>query len=255
MVDEFERLTGDTTRASFTGKSLDKGGSHGRETATGRGGVYALREVLKKLGREKDEITVAVQGVGNVGYWFMKLAQEELNIKLVAVADSRGGILSESHLDIDDVMVAKKAKGTVRAFEGDDVQLTTSDEIAMLDVDVFVPAALGDVITEKNQEQIDAKIILELANGPVSREAHTYLTDKGVVIIPDIVANAGGVVVSYLEWKQNLSGEKWAEAEVNRQLEHIIVKAVDAMHERSVQKNIPYKDAAFELAIERLQSS
>jgi len=254
MVDEFEKITGDTSKASFTGKSIEKGGSQGRESATGRGGVYVLREILKKLGKEKDEITVAVQGVGNVGYWFIKVAQEELNIKLVAVGDSRGGVLSDEHLAIDKIMKAKREKGTVQAYEHQGVQKITNDELMILDVDVLVPAALGDAINEHNQEQIDSKIILELANGPVSEAAHNYLTEKGMLVIPDVVANAGGVAVSYLEWKQNLNDEKWSEEKVNKKLESIMVEAVDAMYKRSKAEKISYKTAAFELAIERLRT-
>ncbi|MDX1765692.1 MAG: Glu/Leu/Phe/Val dehydrogenase [Candidatus Saccharimonadales bacterium] len=254
MVDEFEKLTGDTTKASFTGKSIAKGGSRGREAATGRGGVYALREVLKKQSRQKNELTVAVQGVGNVGYWFIKTAAEELNVKLIAVGDSRGGILSDDHLNIDQVMKAKKIKGTVQAYEHKGVQKITSDELLMLDVDVLVPAALGDVITDKNQAQVDAGIILELANGPVTESAHRALSDRGVVVIPDIIANAGGVIVSYLEWKQNLAQEQWSEKKVNKRLEELMVKAIDDMHNRAKKNKITYKDAAFELAIERLRT-
>ena len=255
MVDEFEKLTGDTSKASFTGKSVANGGSLGREAATGRGGVYALREVLKKKGLNKGEVTVAVQGVGNVGQWFAKLLDSEVKAKVIAVSDSRGGILSESHLDIDTVLKAKKEHGSVGAYaeHHPNVQTITNEELLMLDVDVLVLAALGDAITEENHAEVDAKIILELANGPVNEAAHHELEARDILVIPDIIANAGGVVVSYLEWLQNTKDEHWSEEKVNQRLEDIMVKAVDKMLSYAEKNSLSYTDAAFDLAIARLR--
>ena len=254
MADEFEQLTGDTTKATFTGKSLDNGGSLGREAATGRGGVYVLREVLKKNKLDNKEVTIAVQGVGNVGYWFSKLVQDEINAKVVAVTDSKGGVLSENHLDIDAVTKAKKEHGSASAFAKDNnAEEVSNDQLLMLDVDVLVLAALGDAVTEENQSQVDAKIILELANGPVNEEAFQKLNERGVIVVPDIIANAGGVVVSYLEWLQNTKGEKWDETKVNDRLEQIMNQATDDMDSHAKKHQLSYKQAAFELAIERIR--
>lgn len=255
MVDEFEQITGDTTKATFTGKSLGKGGSLGREAATGRGGVISLMEVLKKRGKANDELTVAVQGFGNVGYFFSKIAQSDTPLKIVAVSDSKGGVWDpENGINVAEAVDVKRHGNAISAYgEGKrEVQVISNAELLTLDVDVLVLAALDNAITKDNMVDIKASMVLELANGPVSEKAHDYLEDKQITVVPDIIANAGGVVVSYLEWLQNKKGETWDEKRVNEKLEKIMVAAVDTMHGRAEDEGINYKEAAFEVAIAEL---
>lgn len=254
MVDEYEQLTGDTSKASFTGKSLENGGSKGRDAATGRGGMIVLREYLKTIDKKPGDVTVAVQGVGNVGYWFAKLASEELGVKIVALADSKKTVavrdFKNEQLDISNC--SGYHKGWIDELKNDSTEELESNEILKQDVDVLVLAALGDVITDENRAEVRAEIILELANGPVQDGALLALHKRGVTTIPDVVANAGGVIVSYLEWKQNKAGEHWEEEKVNKQLEEILVPASQNMIKRAKTRNIPLKDAAFQIAIEEL---
>lgn len=255
MVDEFEQITGDATKAAFTGKSLDNGGSRGREAATGRGGVIALTEVLKLISKENDEMTVAVQGIGNVGYFFSKIAEEETPLRVVAISDSKGGVYDKKNgLDVQAVADNKKHTGSVSTYgEGKrQVEVISNQELLALDVDILVLAALDNAVIKDNMGDVKARILLELANGPISEEAHDYLTDNDHLVIPDIIANAGGVIVSYLEWKQNKDGESWDEDRVNTKLKEIMVRAVATMHKRSEREGISYKEAAFQVAIENL---
>lgn len=253
MVEEFEQITGDTTKASFTGKSLGKGGSLGREAATGRGGVIALREVLKQLGKDKDMVTVAVQGFGNVGSFFATIAEtDHPNWRLVAATDSRGGVYLEEGLSAKELVEYKKNKGSLGDYHKAGAKSVTNQELVGLEVDVLVAAALGDVVIDKNMHQVKAKIILELANGPVNEAAYDYLTEKDVFIVPDVLANAGGVIVSYLEWFQNRKQEQWTEEKVNAELEKYMVKAVDDAYEYSKENGVSLKEAAFALAIRRI---
>lgn len=251
MVDEYEQLTGDTSRASFTGKSLGKGGSEGREAATGRGGVITLHELRKLEGNSEKPLTIAVQGYGNVGSFFSTIAQkEEPNWKLVAASDSGATVYSSDGLDASGLETFKRDGGRFENYKNAEVQ--PADAIIGLKVDVLVLAALGDAVTEKNMKNIKASYILELANGPVNTAAYEYLTDQGSVVIPDIVANAGGVIVSYLEWQQNKAGEHWSEAEVNQKLQAYLAPAVAHMHQTAQTENVSLKEAAFINAIKRL---
>lgn len=251
MVDEYEKLTGDTTRASFTGKSLAKGGSEGREAATGRGGVIVLRELLKKLGRQDDDISYAVQGFGNVGSFFATVAENEHeNWKLVAATDSSGGVYDKSGFEVNEMDSYKKSRKQLANYSSG--SKITNEELIATECDVLVLAALGDVVTRQNANQVKAKIILELANGPVSEEAYQILTEKGVLVVPDILANAGGVTVSYLEWLQNKQGEHWSEEEVNNRLNDYMVRATDKIWETAEREGVSLKDAAFEVAIRRI---
>jgi glutamate dehydrogenase/leucine dehydrogenase len=253
MVDEYEKLTGDTTKVSFTGKSVSNGGSLGRDAATGRGGVIVLRELLKELGREDEIITTAVQGFGNVGSFFGVVAQaEQPNWRLVATTNSSGGPHKLGGLNAEEVDGFKKNNGSLQGYQVDGAETVTNDQLIGLDVDVLVLAALGDVITEENMRSVKAKIILELANGPVQDKAYEYLTAKGVIIIPDILANSGGVIVSYLEWLQNKAGEKWPEKKVNDKLEDYLVKATADIYKYSKNRSMSLKEAAFAVAIERI---
>jgi glutamate dehydrogenase len=255
MVDEFEKETGDTSHASFTGKSLDNGGSLGREAATGRGGVFALREVLKQQGRGEDRVTVAVQGFGNVGSFFGTVAQaDHPNWQLVAATDSTGGPYRSEGLDAARVDDYKKSVGSLKDFETEGARIISNDELVGLEVDVLVLAALGDVVTEANMDQVKAKVILELANAPVNEQAYRYLTDKGVLVVPDVLANSGGVIVSYLEWVQNRASEHWSEDKVNAELERYMVKAIADAYDYATTEEVSLKEAAFALALQRLRT-
>lgn len=254
MVDEYEKKTGDTTKASFTGKTLDNGGSEGRQAATGRGGVIALRELLRLEGKGDRPLTVAIQGYGNVGEFFATIAQEEQpNWKIVAVSDSSATLYGKDGVDAAQVVLHKESLNERLATYDDElVEVCERDDILSLDVDVLVLAALGDTITEKNMESVKAKYIVELANGPLNYAAHTYLTDKKLEIVPDIIANAGGVIVSYLEWQQNLAGEHWSEDKVNERLDIYMTKAVQRVYEEAERQKVPLKEAAFMVAVEEL---
>lgn len=253
MVDEFESITGDTSKASFTGKSLANAGSHGREAATGRGGVIVLAELLKLTDQTKAELSIGVQGFGNVGSFFGTVAQaEQSQWQLVAATDSSGGITDAFGLDAAELDKYKSKGGKLIDFQTASSVSLSNHELLAEEVDVLVLAALGDVINETNMKKVKAKYILELANGPVNSAAHDYLTDQGVVILPDILANAGGVIVSYLEWQQNKHGEQWDEAKVNQELERYLVKATRAVYEYSQQHGLSLKDSAIALAIKRI---
>jgi glutamate dehydrogenase/leucine dehydrogenase len=256
MVDEYENLTGDKSRASFTGKSLSNGGSAGREAATGRGGVIVLREYLKSIKKDPKDLTAAVQGVGNVGFFFAQIAEAELGVRVVAASDSKRTLVVKDFAQNNDrlslIPFHGHKKGLIEDLEDTHTEFMERDEIVGLDVDVLVFAALGDVVTDQTVNSVKAKILLELANGPVEDSAAQTLNKSDVVIIPDVLANAGGVVVSYLEWLQNKQGEYWSEEVVNQKLEQIMVPATKAMIKRAKKENIPLKDAVMEIAIEKL---
>jgi glutamate dehydrogenase/leucine dehydrogenase len=250
MVDEYEKISGDTTKASFTGKSIKNGGSLGRDAATGRGGVIVLREILNKLSISKG-ITIAVQGWGNVCSFFALVAgSDQPDWKLVAATDSSGGIDAQDGLSAKDLDGFKKGGGKLAEFNAG--KTITNDELIGLDVDVLVLAALEDAVNNENVEQVKAKIVLELGNGPVSYEAYEELSAKNVQVVPDILANSGGVIVSYLEWYQNKHGEQWSEAKVNKELERYLVEATDRVYNQMREKRLTIKEAAFAEAISKL---
>lgn len=254
MVDEYADITGDQSRASFTGKSVDKGGSLGREAATGRGGVIALAELLKLRGEAGQPLTVAVQGFGNVGSFFATIAaKEHPEWCLVAAADSKSGLYSEHGLVAND-LAAIKAEGRGFAdYKAKDVTPISHDDVLAADVDILVLAALGDAVTATNMHDIKARYIVELANGPINAEAHDFLTETGATILPDIIANAGGVIVSYFEWQQNMNGETWTEADVNHKLKTIMTQAVKTIDKVAKDHNLAsLTQAAYHVAIERL---
>ncbi len=247
--------TNPTWIATYTGKPVNTGGSLGRTEATGRGGVYTMIRLIEILKESKKvnvdkKLTIAVQGFGNVGYHFAEIASQE-GFDIVAVSDSRGGITSHnSPLNIPLLLKCKKEQGGVSHMK--DCHQITNDELLELPVDILVPSALENVIHVGNMKQIKAQIIVEMANGPITEEAYQYLSEKGVIIIPDVLANAGGVIVSYLEWVQNLDGESWTEDTVNTRLKKTILDAFDTVWSRSVDRKIPLKQAAFEVAIQRI---
>jgi glutamate dehydrogenase/leucine dehydrogenase len=253
MVDEYEKTTGKPDKGSFTGKSVDNGGSLGREAATGNGGVIALVEYLRETGQLDKPLTVALQGFGNVGYFFAKGLQEYPNIKLIAVANSKHTWVREQGIDISKARPAGSLPRPEELADLADTAQQSPDAILRVPADILVLAALEDAVTQDNAAQVQAETIVELANGPVTDRAEQLLRSR-VRILPDIVANAGGVIVSYLEWQQNIKGERWSEEKVNKQLADILVPATRDMLARAAQKNSTYKQAAFELAIERLMA-
>jgi len=288
MIDEYQKIKSFQSRATFTGKPVSMGGSLGRTEATGRGGVIILKALIEKLKSqilnsknlefgawrlESPRLTIGVQGFGNVGYYFAKIVSE-VGFKVVAISDSKGGIVKTKNdskkikinelegLDIPLVMKCKKEKGILAGCycaggvcDTKVGKIITNEELLELPVDILVPAALENVINEKNMKNIKAKVIIEMANGPVTEEAYQYLTEKGVIIIPDVLANSGGVTVSYLEWVQNKTSYYWSEKEVNQKLEVMMKRAFEAIWEKSIEKKIPLKQAAFEVAIERIVSA
>jgi glutamate dehydrogenase/leucine dehydrogenase len=253
MVDEFSKITGDESKASFTGKSLPNGGSLGRTAATGRGGVIALAELLDQEEDASRTLTVAIQGFGNVGSYFGTVAEEARpKWRLVAASDSEAGVQFADGLSAKQLQKFKKSRGRFKDYRHPGVKTISNDELLAMDVDVLVLAGLEDSITSKNMKQVRAKYIVEMANGPITPDAHTYLSAHGKIILPDIIANAGGVIVSYLEWLQNTRNEHWDEAKVNQQLSDLIQKAVTNMYEYSKQNNVTFKQAAVAMAIKRL---
>jgi glutamate dehydrogenase/leucine dehydrogenase len=253
MVDEYSKITGDTTKASFTGKSIDNGGSLGRDSATGQGGLYVLETVIESLDRKAEVFTYAVQGFGNVGAFFAELIQDRFpNWKLVCVSDSSGGIVSEEGFDAQALAKYKSDGGRFADFDSEGTTHIDADEIISIDASILVLAALGGVVKGDNSSLVRAQIVVELSNGPVDSDAQIELTSRGVVVIPDILANAGGVVVSYLEWLQNMQNEHWSLKIVNGKLENYMKKATKDVLTVAEEEMMNLKDAAFLVAVERL---
>jgi len=252
MVDEYENVSGDTTKASFTGKSLGNGGSEGREAATGRGGMIVLREVLKARGIDPRGLRVAVQGIGNVGFYFAKLAEQVLGMQVVAVSNSKQTLVARDGERLDFTGMDSFSKQAIVDLAGDHADVRDVSAILGLDVDVLVLAALEGVITTENCMDVRAGLLLELANGPIEDDALMQLESRNVHVIPDVVANAGGVIVSYLEWLQNKAGEHWAETKVNKRLDTILSDATADMIARAEKENSSLKEAAFKIALDRL---
>lgn len=242
MVDElqktvsFERRVSENLLATFTGKPLALGGSQGRDEATGLGGVLILEKLAEKLGfARKKDLTVAIQGFGNVGYWFAYHA-DRLGYKVVAVSGSHGGIYVPEGLDPAQTLACKEKNGDLKncmcSHQSCDIrggQKISNEELLELDVDILVPAALENVITATNAHKIKAKHIIEMANGPITPEADVILAEKHILVIPDVLANAGGVTVSYFEWVQNLQGYYWSKDEVIAKLEPLMNSAFESM--------------------------
>ena len=248
MMDAYSQRYG-YTPAIVTGKPVELGGSHGREAATGRGCVYVLEEAARDLGIDLAGATVAVQGFGNVGSWFARLVGE-LGCRVVAVSDVRGAIHREDGLDVEAVLTHTRESGSVVDMPGTDT--LTNEELLELDVDVLCPAALDRVITDANADRVRAQIVLEAANHPVSPAGDEILHDAGKVVIPDILANAGGVTVSYFEWVQNIQQFRWDEERVNDELRKVMSRAWQSVHARAKDDGIPLRLAAFAIAVEKV---
>jgi glutamate dehydrogenase/leucine dehydrogenase len=255
MVDEYQKITGDTSQASFTGKSLANGGSLGRDAATGRGGVIALAELLALQGLHDKPITIAIQGFGNVGSYFGTTAQNlQPNWRLVAASDSETAVYSQKGLDAKQLQTYKEARGRFKQLTQADTKLISNDELLALDVDVLVLAGFENTVTKANMRTIQATHVVEMANGPVTGEAYDFLTAAGKVVLPDIIANAGGVVVSYLEWVQNREHTHWSEQDVNNRLDEYMHTAIKDTYAYAQAKHVSLKAAAFAIALKRLTS-
>ena len=249
IMDEYSRLHG-FSPAVVTGKPVDLFGSKGREEATGRGVVFALEEYLKDAhaGEIKDK-TFAVQGFGNVGSWTARFLRQRGG-KVVAVSDVGGAIYYKHGLDIPALVDHVKSTRSVVGFPGSET--ISNDELLTLDVDVLVPAALGAVLTTKNVEDVRARIVLEAANAPTSPEADEALTARGVVVLPDIYVNAGGVTVSYFEWAQNIQQFTWEEDKINAELQRHMRDAYATLARVVKERNVSFRTAAYVIAIGRV---
>ncbi len=250
MVDEYSKIVGKKTLAVFTGKSLGNGGSEGRTEATGLGGVYILEALAKKKNLVPSKTRIAVQGIGNVGEYFARHA-EKLGFKIVALSDSQSGIFNANGLDVETVMSYKQINGSLKNFPNAKA-ISNAQLLTLNDIDVLVPAAIEEVINKKNADKISAKYVIEMANGPTTAEADKILEKKKVLVIPDILANSGGVTVSYFEWYQNMHNEKWTKDEVLAKLKPKLVKAFNEIFKIVESKKVSMRLAAYALAIKRV---
>lgn len=265
IVSEYEKITGDKTHAVVTGKPIEFGGSLGRTEATGLGGAYALLAYLKKNKPTKN-LTVAVSGFGNVGKNVTKFLQKN-GLKIVALSDSKGGIYIKNGIpDIKEVERCKEKTGLLagcycigsvcdlenrKKLDGKEI---STEELLTLPVDILVPAALENVLNKDNAQKIKAKIILEMANGPTTSEADEIFNKKNITVIPDILANSGGVAVSFFEWYQNLHKEKWTKEKVFKKLKEKMENAVSEVYNISQKENLSLRDSAYILALKRIQN-
>jgi glutamate dehydrogenase (NAD(P)+) len=249
MMDAYSGRYG-YTPAIVTGKPVELGGSYGRDAATGRGVVFCLGEASKDLGISLDGATVAIQGFGNVGSWTARLIGE-LGCRVVAVSDVRGGVHREGGIDVQALFDHVQETGSVVEASGTDP--ISNEELLEVPVDILIPAALDRVITHENADRIRARVIVEAANHPVTPAADDILQSNGVVIIPDILANAGGVTVSYFEWAQNIQQYRWEEEKVNAELFTVMSKAWRNVHARATVDGLPLRLAAFAVAVEKVE--
>lgn len=252
IVDEYSKITGKFTPAVVTGKPIELGGSLGRAAATGQGGFFAFEELAKHKKIKASQTTIAVQGFGNVGESFSEIANYH-KYKIVAISDSKGGVYNPKGLDVAALKAHKEKSGQVKDFKG--AKNVSNEELLELPVDMLVPAALENQITDKNAGKIKAHFILELANGPTTPAADEILFKKGVILIPDVLANAGGVTVSYFEWSQNLSGYYWTESEVNAKLKEKISLAFKSVWQTAQEHHVNLRTAAYILAVKRIISA
>ncbi len=250
MMDQYSRAQGTTVNAVVTGKPIVLGGSLGREEATGRGVMISAMAAMEKLQINPFNATCAVQGFGNVGSWAARLLQER-GTKVVAISDLSGAYYNEDGLDvIKAIEYRNENDGSLEGFPG--ATIISSEELLLLEVDVLVPAAIEDVITEENAHLIQAKLIVEGANGPTSAKADSIINEKGIWSVPDILANAGGVTVSYFEWVQNRLGYKWTKDRVNRRSDRIMKNAFDRVYNTSQKYNTSLRIAAYIVAIDKV---
>lgn len=258
MVDEYSRIRRQRLPAAFTGKPVALGGSLGRGDATGRGAYYCIKQLESRRGWNPHEVRVAVQGFGNAGQHVARLLHAD-GYRIVAVSDSGGGIYRAEGFDIPSLIHMKAETRHVMAVycEGSVCQLiesqsVTNEELLELDVDLLIPAALENQITVANAERIQAPIVIEVANGPVTPEADEILGRRGITVVPDILANAGGVTVSYFEWAQNRTGMAWDEDEIHARLSKIMVRAFDEVLLAADEHQVDLRTAAYTVALRRI---
>jgi len=250
VMDTYSMHVGHTTTSVVTGKPVELGGSLGRREATGRGVMIATRESAKHVGFNIKGATVAVQGFGNVGSISAELLAQEAGARIVAVTDWKGGVYNKEGLDIPKLLEYTKQKKTVDGFPG--AEPLTNADLFKLEVDVLIPAALENQITIDNAPSIKAKVIIEGANGPTTPDANKLLHDRGVFIVPDILANSSGVTTSYFEWVQDRYGYFWTEKEVNERLEAKMCEAFSAVLQTSIKYKVDMRTAAYIVAIGRV---
>jgi len=253
MMDEFETLGAQAHPGVITGKPLPLGGSKGRGDATARGGIYAIREACRARGLNPADATVAIQGFGNAGQFAATLAEEILGMKIVAVSDSSGAIHLPDGAQAGTLVDHKLKTGSVTGF--DEAKSIDADALLELDVDVLIPAALENAITKKNAGKIKAKIVCELANGPTTPDADQALFENNVFVLPDFLANAGGVTVSYFEQVQNSYNYYWAEDDVHEQLDRRMSDAFAAVYELAQQRSLPMRTAAYMISVDRVATA
>src|SRR5215210_6632649 len=249
MMDEYGKLHGHTP-ACVTGKPIALEGSFGREAATGRGVVQVFQEAAPKIDLDPSKATFVLQGFGNVGAWAARLMQE-LGATLVGVADAGGAIASSDGIDAEELAAHVRDGGEVTSFDTGAEEIDPDDLVA-LECDVFIPAALGGMIHKDNADRMQCRMMVEGANSPTTPKADEILNEKGVYIVPDVLANAGGVVVSYFEWVQNLQHFRWEEREVNDKLGKIMRRAYREVAARAKEEGIPLREAAYLVGIERV---
>jgi glutamate dehydrogenase (NAD(P)+) len=250
LMDEFSKTIGHTTNAVVTGKPLVLGGSLGRPEATGRGVMVTALAAMEKLRINPYGATCSVQGFGNVGS-FAALLLEERGVKVIAISDISGAYHNENGIDIQRAIdYRNENNGSLEGFH--DAEKIDGSDILMLPVDVLIPAAMENVITKKNAHDIQAKLIVEGANGPTSAKADSIINEKGIIVVPDILANAGGVTVSYFEWVQNRLGYKWTHERVNRRSDRIIKDAFEKVYKTTIDYKISSRIAAYVVAIDKV---
>jgi glutamate dehydrogenase/leucine dehydrogenase len=250
IMDTYSILKGYSVPGVVTGKPIALGGSEGRGEATGRGCAYTIREAAKDAGVRVKNGTVAVQGFGNAGSVCANLLNDEQGAKIVAVSDSKGGIYKADGFNPHAVEEHKAKTGSVVGFPG--AKTISNEELLELKVDILVPAALENQLTPKNADKVQAKLIAEAANGPTLPEADSVFFQKKITVLPDILANAGGVTVSYFEWAQDIQGYFWPLSEVNQRLERVMVQSYADVHRVATERRVHNRTAAYVLAIQRV---
>ena len=250
IMDTYSTLKGNYVQPEvITGKPIAIGGSLGRNEATGRGLAYTVREAAKKINIDMKQATIVVQGFGNAGQFASKLVEEQ-GAKTIAASDSQGAIINNDGIDVDALMTFKKENGTIAGFEN--AKSISNEELLETECTILIPAALENQITKNNADKIKTKIIAEAANGPTTPEADEILFKKDILVIPDVLANGGGVTVSYFEWLQNLRREYWTEEEVNNRLDINITKSFFDVYDTHDKYNVDMRKAATLLAINRV---
>lgn len=248
MMDEYSRIREFDSPGFITGKPLVLGGSHGRETATAKGVTICIREAAAKKGIQLEGARVVVQGFGNAGSFLAKF-MHDAGAKVIAISDAYGGLHDPEGLDIDYLLERRDSFGTVTKLFKDTI---TNQELLELDCDILVPAAIENQITEKNAHQIKATIVVEAANGPTTLEATRILSERGVLLVPDVLASAGGVTVSYFEWVQNNQGYYWTEEEVEEKLEKVMVKSFDTVYTTAMNRKVNMRLAAYMVGVRKM---